>query len=354
MNETVFSKYFLAANSAEGFYSRFAENFAPDWTAYIIKGGAGTGKSTLMRRFAQKAIEKGMNAEVCPCSSDPDSLDAVILPNEKTIILDGTAPHIVEPKHPGVCEQIINTGDYWDRKKLKENSNEIINAMKENKAYHKKASAYISACGQLKKFNFSHALASTDINNCFEFGVRLAKRHIKTTGKSPVEWVRFLGGITPNGYLFFSETLENIADMIIVLKDEYGAAASIILSAVRDYALYKNHEIITVKNPILPSDITDAVIIPYLRLAFVREEYEKIKTETKKHNAHRFYNAERLGRAKEKMKFNKKAYFALLDAAAQTLSRAKAVHDELEKYYIDAMDYNALNKFFDNFLLKCF
>ncbi len=354
MNETAFSKYFLAANCAEGFYSRFAENYTRDWTAYIIKGGAGTGKSTLMRRFAEKAMAKGFKTELCPCSSDPESLDAVILPNKKTIILDGTAPHIVEPKYPGLCEQIINTGDYWNREKLKENSTEIMSAMKENKAYHKKASAYISACGQLKKFNFSHALANTDINNCFEFGARLAKRHIKATGKTPTEWVRFLSGITPKGYVFFAETLENAADTVIVLKDEYGAAASIILSAVRDYALYKSHEIITVKNPILPSDITDAVIIPDLRLAFVREEFGAIKTDTKKHNAHRFYNAERLSRAKEKMKFNKKAYFTLLDAAAQTLSRAKAVHDELEKYYIDAMDYDSLNKFFDEFLLKCF
>ncbi len=351
MENTVFNEYFLGANSAEGFYSRFAENFAPDWTAYIIKGGAGTGKSTLMRRFAKRAYESGFSVELCPCSSDPDSLDAVILPSEKIIILDGTAPHIVEPKYPGVCEQIVNTGDYWDSARLKENSAEILGAMKENTAYHKKASAYIAACGQLKRFNFSHALNNTDINACFDFGAGLAKRHIKKGGKAAREWVRFLGGITPKGYIFLQNTIENCA-LKIILKDEFGAAASVILSAIRDYALHKKHEIITVKNPILPDDITDAIIIPALSIAFVREEYEKMGSEKRKHNAHRFYNAERLKNAKEKMKFNKKAYFTLLDAAAQTLSRAKATHDRLEKYYIDAMDYTSLNKFFDAFLEK--
>ncbi len=351
MENTVFREYFLGANSAEGFYSRFADNYSPDWTAYIIKGGAGTGKSTLMRRFAEKAQKKGYLTELCPCSSDPDSLDAVIIPKEKLIILDGTAPHVVEPKYPGLCEQIVNTGDFWDSAKLKEHSAEILNIMRENKAYHKKASAYITACGQLKKFNFSHALNITDINACFDFGAGLAKRHIKNMGKAAKEWVRFLGGITPKGYIFQNNTLDNFKTKI-VLKDEYGAAASIMLSAIRDYALSKNHEIITVKNPILPSDITDAIIIPELSLAFVREEYEKINCESKKHNAHRFYNAEHLKKAREKIKFNKKAYLTLLDAAAQTLSKAKSTHDRLEKYYIDAMDYSALNEFFDSFLEK--
>lgn len=351
MENTVLSEYFLGANSAEGFYSHFGDSYSADWTAYIIKGGAGTGKSTLMRRFAEKAKANGVIAELCPCSSDPDSLDAVILPSKKTIILDGTAPHTVEPKYPGLCEQIINTGDYWDSAKLKECSAEILNIMKENKAYHKKASAYITACGQLKKFNFTHALNLTDINACFNFGANLAKRHIKKNGQKAHEWVRFLSGITPKGYIFLSNTLTNFSTKI-VLKDEYGAAASIILSAIKDYALYKNHEIIIVKNPILPSDITDAVILPELDIVFIREEFENINCENKKHNVHRFYNADGLKRTKEKIKFNKKAYFALLDAAAQTLAKAKATHDRLEKYYINAMDYSRLNKFFNDFLEK--
>ena len=75
-------KYFLAANSCEGFYSVFDKAYLPDgeWRAYIIKGGPGTGKSSFMKRFASYAEKKGCKALRCPCSSDPDSLDAVILP----------------------------------------------------------------------------------------------------------------------------------------------------------------------------------------------------------------------------------------------------------------------------------
>lgn len=354
MNNEIFSKFFLAANSADGFYSEFDKNFNADWTAYIIKGGPGTGKSSLMRRFAAKAAEQSLQTILCPCSSDPDSLDAVILPDKQIIILDGTAPHIVEPQNPGMCEQIVNTGNFWSTEKLRLSAADILAAGKENKSYHKKAAAYITAAGQLKRFNFSHALSCTDINACFNFGSRLAHRYIRVRGRQSQEWVRFLGGITPKGYVFYGETLENIAERCVVIRDEYGAAASVILSAIKDYALSRHHEIITVKNPILPHDITDAVIIPDLKLAFVREEYEKINSGYYKINARRFYDSGKLSTAKEKMKFNKKATASLLNSAADTLRLAKAAHDKLEKYYVAAMDFSALDAFTSSFLEKAF
>ena len=52
-------KYFLAANSCEGFCSYFDKSYLPDgeWRAFIIKGGPGTGKSSFMKYFALKASE---------------------------------------------------------------------------------------------------------------------------------------------------------------------------------------------------------------------------------------------------------------------------------------------------------
>ena len=116
-----YQKFFLGANSCKGFESHFSDCYdARDgWCAYIIKGGPGTGKSSFMRHFASHAIQKGEEVILCPCSSDPESLDGVILPRKKTVLLDGTAPHVVEPSFPGVCEEIINLGEFWDAEKLK-------------------------------------------------------------------------------------------------------------------------------------------------------------------------------------------------------------------------------------------
>ena len=59
------------------------------------------------------------------CSSDPDSLDALILPEWKVSIADGTAPHILEPRYPAVSESILSFGDFLDPIKLKPHSETI-------------------------------------------------------------------------------------------------------------------------------------------------------------------------------------------------------------------------------------
>lgn len=79
---------------------------------YILKGRAGSGKSTLMRKVASAAITKGYEVEVYYCGLDPKSIDMVVIRELSLAILDGTAPHEVEPigndKVIDMYEQCIN------------------------------------------------------------------------------------------------------------------------------------------------------------------------------------------------------------------------------------------------------
>ena len=72
---------FAAANSGKGFCSFYGEIFSPERTErrYLIKGGPGTGKSSLMRRVAGEAEKRGYGVEYYRCSSDPTSLDAILI-----------------------------------------------------------------------------------------------------------------------------------------------------------------------------------------------------------------------------------------------------------------------------------
>ncbi len=78
-------QYFLGANSPTGFYSLYSQLLPPEQASaiYILKGGPGCGKSTLMRRVAALAQEAGEPVEYILCSGDPDSLDAILLPGKK-------------------------------------------------------------------------------------------------------------------------------------------------------------------------------------------------------------------------------------------------------------------------------
>ena len=88
-------QYFLGANAPDGFYSLYPEliDLERARAVYILKGGPGCGKSSLMRWVAQAMEEKGASVEYIACSGDPDSLDAVVFPALNTAIVDGTAPH---------------------------------------------------------------------------------------------------------------------------------------------------------------------------------------------------------------------------------------------------------------------
>ena len=93
-------QYFLGANSPAGFYSLYDHLLPPERARaiYILKGGPGCGKSTLMRKIGAWAEESGLETEYILCSGDPDSLDAVVFPDKATAIVDGTAPQGVVPQ----------------------------------------------------------------------------------------------------------------------------------------------------------------------------------------------------------------------------------------------------------------
>ncbi len=349
-------KYFLASNSCEGFISHFKDSFDPNdnWKAFIIKGGPGTGKSSFMKKIAQYAQNKNEKYILCPCSSDPDSLDGVILPDKKTIILDGTAPHTLDPTYPAVCEEILNFGQFWDADKITDTT-KIIEITNRNKALHKTASCYLQAVGKFVLDNYKTALACTNKSKIKNFGAILSKRYIPKTNNPSYEWVRFLGGITPKGLITYPETVTETYENIIIINDEFYASSNILMQQIRNYAIDCGHEIITVLNPFLPSLITDHIIIPGLSLAFVTENSNmKFDINARRIHARRFTSNKLLHNSIQRIKFNKKAISSILTTACNTLKEAKQVHDQLESYYINAMNFSELNKFADKFCKKLF
>ena len=121
--------YFAASNSAHGFHSYYDECFDRKEITrlFAIKGGPGTGKSRFMRDVAEWGERVGWSAEMIYCSSDPDSLDGVILTRngEGIAVLDATAPHVYEPSRPGYREEIVNLGEFWNAELLRGHRDEL-------------------------------------------------------------------------------------------------------------------------------------------------------------------------------------------------------------------------------------
>ena len=88
-------QYFLGANSAQGFVSLYDELIDESQASafYVLKGGPGCGKSTLMKKIGEKMEGAGYAVEYILCSGDPDSLDGIVIPEKGVAIVDGTSPH---------------------------------------------------------------------------------------------------------------------------------------------------------------------------------------------------------------------------------------------------------------------
>ena len=87
------------------------------------------------------------------------------------------------------------------------------------------------------------------------------------------------------------------------------------------------------------------MLIPEISTAFINSNpTNSIEIPSEKQiNFKRFYDKAFLSHKKQRLSFNKKAGQDLLDEAANALKNAIVVHDELESYYISAMDFDGIN-----------
>ena len=104
--------FFLGANSEEVFFSLYEQLLDGRFDdLLILKGGAGSGKSTFMRRVGAAVERTGERVVYINCSGDPDSLDGAIFLDRRAAIVDGTAPHGTAPlghhtKKGSICKAL--------------------------------------------------------------------------------------------------------------------------------------------------------------------------------------------------------------------------------------------------------
>ncbi len=141
-------KYFFAANSGRGFIGGYGQLTEKAERVFIIKGGPGTGKSSFMRTIGRCAEKNGAHTVYYYCSSDPDSLDAVLI-DSRLLFLDGTSPHSADPSLPGAKDEIINLGAFWDSAMLRTEKERIARISKMKSEAFSVAYKYLSAAEKL-------------------------------------------------------------------------------------------------------------------------------------------------------------------------------------------------------------
>lgn len=322
--------YFAGGNTADGFYSCFEDILPPAHRKrmYFIKGGPGVGKSTLMKRVAQAAEAKGHETVYFHCSSDPDSLDGISLPDLSICMIDGTAPHVYDPVIPGARDTLLSLGDFLDEKALAPHAGEIGRIQREISARFARCYRYLAAAREV------WCAAPCGAENT-ERAAQTAQAWIKTLplrgGRGTVRRL-FASAFTPKGLI---DVLPfDAMERRITLDCPFGADPSGLLAQLSAGARERGLDVVELLNPLTPASLAH-VLIPAHGIAFC--------TGRRAGQGGEWLDAQSvfdLNQTREKENsFDRNAYELLLERAIEQLAAAKALHDELETYYVRHMDF---------------
>ncbi len=340
----IIGESFLGVNCEGGFTSLYQEFVDKRAHVYVIKGGPGTGKSTLMRQLAAQACDKGLDVELLHCSSDPDSLDAVYILQTNTCILDGTPPHVIEPPYPGAVGQLIDLYPFWDDKSLKQKAVQIKQINRTIRTLYSRIYLYLGAAGRLQQD--LTGIGATLLNRAKLRGYteRLCARYLRARIGKPAEEKRFFAAFTPDGMTFYPPQAEHIEKQLI-LEDEYGLMTRM-LEAVRLRAIKANHRIISGYSPLIPDQLTHLILPDAGLMLCLSNSMHKMDAKPYcRINISRFLDTVTEAQHKTKIGFLRRSRDEILKEACELLSVCHQEHDRLEDCYKGAIDYPALTAY---------
>jgi Cdc6-like AAA superfamily ATPase len=346
-------KFFPGGNTCRGFYSFYNYIIKSDAKRiFIIKGGPGVGKSTFMRYIGNELLKKGYDVEYHCCSSDNNSLDSIVVPSLQIALIDGTSPHVVEPKNPGAVEEIINLGNYWDNKKMIANKEKIIKtnskvsemfdiayiSLKEAKIAHDEWEKYIIKSMQYNKIN---EITQNLLNEIF--------LNVKPQYKrQPDERHLFGSAITPNGIVNEYDSIFQDCNKLYVIKGYPGSGKSYIIESIFKTSIRFGYDTEIYHCAFDPLKL-DAIYIPKTHIAVlsisppIRINTNIIDKNSMIINLNNFINSKIMSEYQVEIRSSETRFWSSLDRGIRYLKEAKKIHDELEEYYISSMDFNSIN-----------
>lgn len=336
---------YAGGNTALGFFSYYDHVTVGDATRlWVIKGGPGVGKSTFVRKIGEEMRDRGFDVEYFRCSSDNDSLDGVRIPALEIALVDGTAPHVIEPKFPGAVDEIIDLGEYWDETGIRSYRNEIITMTAEVSRHFTRAYRFLAAAKHVyDDITAAHAEA-------FNYGAANQATHSLTEaifGDEPVsplagvERHLFASAITPTGPENYLDTLVAPMPKKWIVTGEPGTGKSNMLARIVQASIERGFYTEVFHCALNPLAI-DHVIIPQLGTAIVTssEPHTYEAPDAQQVNMNAFRSEKVVEKNAKIVTDNWKLFDELLERAVSFLAEAKEDYQVLESYYVSHMDFS--------------
>lgn len=339
--------FFPGGNTSKGFYSFYRYILSQDEAKRIIciKGGPGTGKSSLMKKVASIFLEKGYEVEYHHCSSDNNSLDGVVIKGLNVALLDGTSPHVVDPINPGAVDEILNLGQCWNEEGFKSFKPFIMDTNKKVGKIFRRAYRFFGAAKDIYEDWSTFNSEALNLNKLSLLKEEL-KNDILPNSVSKLGFDRhlFATAFTPNGIVTYIENLIEGFPKIYVLKGGPGTGKTNILQYLYEEAVRRGYYVEVFHTPLTPDKI-EHVLIPALGVAVVTSnEINNLNINGKIYDMNNLLNKNLLEKNKDDIDEVKETFYLLLNKGLACIKRAKSLHDDLETGYIPNMNFNKINE----------
>jgi len=225
--------FYSGGNTAKGYFSLLHSPLQGLERIYVLEGGAGLGKACDLRSIGDGLASAGHEIWRIRCASDPDALDALIVPGLKLGIVDGTTPNALVPEAPDAAIRNVNLGEACDPSLLSARKTEIDGLNTEIALNYEAAYAGFAEALRIHDDWEKVYIANMDFqeadNLTREWVSRLyGDRRQEREGR---EYHRFLGAATPQGAVDFVPALTDGLQRYL-LKGRPGSGKSTMLKKI--------------------------------------------------------------------------------------------------------------------------
>jgi len=324
--------FFAAANGFSGFRSNFDLIFTVQKLdkLFVIKGGPGTGKSTLMKRISKELEHKAKITNIL-CSSDPSSLDGVIISKNgiSVGIVDGTAPHTIEPMYPGAFEEIINLGDGFDFEGLRQNRSEIIDLTHSKKMQYKRAYYTLHLAGEVFNYIFD-LISENEIYNTAEYLLKnmISKENASTSLLQNQHYL--IGAFCKDGY---KRLTTNTDEKYVVRIKGDGILEYFVLTEIKNILQTKG----------LLSRQYHSAFSPNLYDALGTDDYAYVISDTDSYDV----DLSQITKVTSEYTRNKNIYDQLIEESRMYFESAASYHFRLEEIYSKNISFEKNERLYD-------
>lgn len=333
---------FASSHTRAGFHTFIPKLLEGLKKVYILKGATGTGKSTFIKMIGETFYEKGYDIEYWMSALDSISADGVYIPQLEVALVNGNLQHPIEPKYPGVKEEVIYLGNYWDENIIKSQKDEIEKKIDEIEKLYEKVYLEIKKAAQLK----------ADINKAGAAYLNMQKmedlsRHLcqEIFNHNPQEKHYFASALTAEGIVnYVNESSSNIKKRYI-LQGPSGSGKSSIIYDVAQKAKEKGYfleyyycglEVESLVMLIVRN--LDLALIDAGNISMLNKVGDRIINMEKYLDD---FDSEQL---KIQCSETYRKYQVHLRNAQEELEKVLQHNNELKKIYSSAMDFTALDK----------